>query len=145
MKEWILSIVGVIALGVLVDIILPSGKLAKYVRGAFSLLVVLVMSSIIPIIANADYTITFDSSKYFSSEQTISADNKPTCFCEQAEQTLLDNGYASNVEIEWEGTIIKRVKVFVQDSSFDGDTLARLAASALGISKERVWVLYGET
>lgn len=60
-----MSVVGVICLGVLVEIVLPSGKSAKYVRGAFSLLVVFVIASIIPSIAKADWTL--DLNDVFSS------------------------------------------------------------------------------
>ena len=45
MGAWIMSVVGVICLGVLLEIVLPSGKTTKYVRGTFSLLVVYVIDN----------------------------------------------------------------------------------------------------
>ena len=51
MGAWIMSVVGVICLGVLLEIVLPSGKTTKYVRGTFSLLVVFVISLIMLVVA----------------------------------------------------------------------------------------------
>ena len=60
MSAWIMSVVGVICLGVLLEIVLPSGKSTKYVKGAFSLLVVFAIASIIPTIAKAEWTLNID-------------------------------------------------------------------------------------
>lgn len=48
MGAWIISITGVICLGILLDIVLPDGKTTKYIRGAFSLIVILVIVSPLP-------------------------------------------------------------------------------------------------
>lgn len=45
---WIISIVGVICLGILLEIVLPEGQTGKYVKGAFSLLVVFVVAAPLP-------------------------------------------------------------------------------------------------
>ena len=42
---YILSIVGIVFLGVLIDIILPDGEINKFVKGAFSLIALLVIIS----------------------------------------------------------------------------------------------------
>ena len=68
MGAWVMSVVGVICLGVLLEIVLPSGKTTKYVRGTFSLLVVYVIASIIPVVAKADWD--FDSDDLFSTPDT---------------------------------------------------------------------------
>lgn len=48
MSAWVLSIVGVICLGVLLEILLPEGQTSKYVKGAFSLLVIFVVIAPLP-------------------------------------------------------------------------------------------------
>ena len=48
MGAWILSIAGVICLGILLEIVLSEGKTAKYVKGAFSLLVVIAIVAPLP-------------------------------------------------------------------------------------------------
>lgn len=42
---WIISIVGVVILGVLIDLILPDGQMQKYIKAVFSVVVVLAMVS----------------------------------------------------------------------------------------------------
>ena len=48
MKEWIMSITGIIVFGVLLDVVLPHGKTAKYIKGIFAVLVVYVIVSPLP-------------------------------------------------------------------------------------------------
>ncbi len=66
MKGWIISIVGVICLGILLEIVLPEGKTAKYVRGAFSLLVVFSIAAPLPGLIKGGAG--------FSASETIEAD-----------------------------------------------------------------------
>ena len=40
MAEWLMSVVGIVAAGVLLEIILPPGDTAKYAKGAYALIVV---------------------------------------------------------------------------------------------------------
>ena len=42
MNAWLLSIVGVVSLGVLLEILLADGETAKYIKGVFALAVVLI-------------------------------------------------------------------------------------------------------
>jgi len=45
---WILSIAGVVVLGVMIDFILPSGETNKYVKGMFAFITIFVIISPIP-------------------------------------------------------------------------------------------------
>ncbi len=141
MKEWILSVVGVIALGVLVDILLPSGKMAKYVRGAFSLLVVLVISSILPIIANADFQIDFDSSDFFAVESEKSA--KLYTYLEQKAKSELEwCNCECDVQVECDNTVVKSVRVIVYASEMSADNIVAVVTKTLGVNKNLVRVIY---
>lgn len=53
MQAWIIGIVGVICLGVLLEILLPEGQTGKYVKGAFSLMVIFVIIAPLPSLAKA--------------------------------------------------------------------------------------------
>lgn len=66
MNAWLLSIVGVVALGVLLEILLADGHTAKYIKGVFALAVVLVLVSPLPQFFNKD----FDIGKFFGEEMT---------------------------------------------------------------------------
>ncbi len=70
MTAWIMSIVGVVVIGVLIDVLTPEGDSNKYVKGVYALIVVLVIAS--PIVKALRSETDF--SKYFEdSFQTDSA------------------------------------------------------------------------
>lgn len=66
MNAWLLSIVGVVALGVLLEILLADGETAKYIKGVFALAVVLVLVAPLPKFLNKD----FDIGEFFGTEIT---------------------------------------------------------------------------
>lgn len=141
MKEWILSVVGVIALGVLVDIILPNGKIAKYVKGAFSLVVVLVISSIVPLIADIDFQIDADIGKYFSSE-SASTSQSFSFAKEKIEKELSEHDCICSVQIEWDNTLVKDVTVYVEKSNISGERIVEIIAECLSVNKNSIKVVY---
>lgn len=66
-SSWILSIAGVCVLGVLVDLILPSGQTKKYIKGIFAFITVLVVISPLPSLVNSNFSL----SAIFGDDQTI--------------------------------------------------------------------------
>lgn len=48
MSEYILKVVGVVFISIMVDLIIPSGKMEKYVKGVMALVIVFVIISPIP-------------------------------------------------------------------------------------------------
>lgn len=141
MKEWILSVVGVIALGVLVDIILPSGKMTKYVKGAFSLIVVIVISSIVPKIANMSFEIDDDMGKYFSQE-SVSASISSAFMQESIESELEKHDCICTVQIERENTLVKSVTVYVKKSSISGERIVQITSECFSVNKNNIRVVY---
>ena len=62
--EWIMKIIGLGALGVLLDVVLPEGETNKYIKGIFGIITVFVLFSPLPKLINADIKVdnlTFDS------------------------------------------------------------------------------------
>lgn len=57
LSAWIVSIVGIVILGVLVDIIITDGQTAKYIKSVFAIITVFVIASPIPKIINGDLNI----------------------------------------------------------------------------------------
>ncbi len=55
MNAWLLSIVGVVSLGVLLEILLADGETSKYIKGVFALAVVLVLVAPIPKFLNKNF------------------------------------------------------------------------------------------
>lgn len=63
MTEWLMSIVGVVAIGVLLDILLPSGEINKYIKGVFGIVVVFVIIIPLPKLVKGDFLNFFDASQ----------------------------------------------------------------------------------
>ncbi|MDE7208303.1 MAG: stage III sporulation protein AF [Clostridia bacterium] len=55
MSGWLIGIVGVVSLGVLIEVLLPEGENSKYIRGIFSIIVILLIIYPLPKLAKCDY------------------------------------------------------------------------------------------
>ncbi len=107
MTEYLLMLLGVILLGVLIDVILPSGSTSKYIMGIFSIFVM--FSIISPVVkwVKSDY----DIKNYFTSidiqldKQLLYNINnsKFNTLEQQIETHLEDNGYVGvNIDIQFD-------------------------------------------
>lgn len=101
MGVWIMSIVGVICLGILLEIMLPEGQTAKYVKGAFSLLIVFVIAAPLPNLLNKDWKLDYDASQFQVDEEYV---NTTYAFYADslkgdAVKLLAQNGYKTTVKI----------------------------------------------
>lgn len=85
MSGWLIGIVGVVSLGVLIEVLLPEGENSKYIRGIFSIIVIFVIISPLPKLAKGDYVKGFTS---------------------QVEEIAIDDKYYTSVK----GDIQKRVE-----------------------------------
>lgn len=83
MSSYLLTLLGVILIGVIIDVILPSGSTSKYISGMFALFVMLVMITPVLNWVNKDYKI----SDYFVNT-SITLD-----------QNLLNNMYSNKIEV----------------------------------------------
>ena len=63
MSGWLIGIVGVVSLGVLIEVLLPEGENSKYIRGIFSIIVIFVIISPLPKLAKGDYIKGFVTKK----------------------------------------------------------------------------------
>ena len=95
MSEWLLGIVGIIALGLLLEIVLPDGQITKYVRGAFSLLVIVAVIAPLPKIFGGDFEFVFDGVSYEidSTYLTSQGEEYESNLENNLEQILLKEGY----------------------------------------------------
>lgn len=103
MNGYLLALLGVILLGVLVDVILPSGSTSKYISGIFSIFVMFVMISPVLTWIKNDYKISdyFTSTDIELNEQLLHNINnsKFDAIEIEIEQELHNNGY-TNVDIQ---------------------------------------------
>lgn len=146
MNVWLLSIVGVVSLGVLLEILLADGETSKYIKGVFALAVVLVLVSPLPKFLNKD----FDMNEFFGEEiitQTAFLDSVATRKNSEREQRVLKELKNANFPVE-------RVRIFYLHRDFDDidiikiyvkgtvDELkiAEIVSSKLGCQKEKIKV-----
>ena len=101
MSEWLLGVVGVISLGLLLEILIPEGQTSKYVRGAFSLLVIFVVISPLPKLLGGEYDLNFDDVSYeIDSDYVIYTSSQYESSLEDdVEKVLAGEGIISIVEI----------------------------------------------
>lgn len=67
MIAWILSITGITVLSVLIDLILPTGQTAKYIKNVFAFIMIFVIISPLPKLINGSFNID----QIFESEDEI--------------------------------------------------------------------------
>lgn len=102
-SSWILSIAGVIALSVLIELILPDGEMNRYIKTIFSFIIVFVVISPIPKLLknNIDFSSIFDYENSFSIDENYLEQvnlNKLISAQEAIEKQCLNSGY-KNVHI----------------------------------------------
>ncbi len=138
MSEWIISIVGVILLGVLLEIVLPEGKTAKYVRGAFSLLIVFAIAAPLPALFKKDFSFTLDSGAVTADEtfEQTTYDRYALRLGAAVEEYLRDEGMEADVDVYIEDGKIYRVRVGL--SRGDPQSARAAVAKRLGIEESRV-------
>lgn len=101
---WLLSVIGIVVFGVLINLILPEGEIQKYIKAIFSVFVVFIM--IYPIL-NIDISkINYD--EFFYNQTSVTVDEKylenykekyRESLQNQCETVLNNNGY-QNVRVE---------------------------------------------
>jgi stage III sporulation protein AF len=152
MSEWLIGVVGIIALGLLLEILIPEGQTSKYVKGAFSLLVIFVVVSPLPKLLNGEYQLDFVDAEYsVDRNYLVYTTSRYTSSIESdLEKVLAEQGIDSAVEIVIkEGSVkdIEFVVVKIYVPGIDGNnentyiTRAReIVKKSLSISTDRIAV-----
>lgn len=146
MGAWIISITGVICLGILLDIVLPDGKTTKYIRGAFSLIVILVIVSPLPSLMKKEWKFSFDDSAFSSSDcdEEIEVSDMFSYSAEKCKEELKRQGITARVEIEYSSAVVRSVTVSVDDVSVSGEKVVSIVSESLCIAAYKIKVLYGQ-
>ena len=98
MNSYLLTLLGVIILGVLIDVILPSGSTSKYISGIFAIFVLFIIISPVLTWIKSDYKLN----DYFTTTDIQLNDkllnniyqSKLNALANDIAQQLNDNGYA---------------------------------------------------
>ena len=152
MSQWIVGVVGIISLGLLLEILIPEGQTSKYVKGAFSLLVIFVLISPLPKLLGGEYDFNFDGVSYeIDTDYLTYATNQYTRTLEDdLEEILKEQGIQSTVEIVVKDGNVKdidfvSVKIFLSgiDENEKNTHITRareIATKSLSVSKDKVYV-----
>lgn len=150
MTGWILGIVGVVVVGVLIDVLMPEGESNKYVKGVYALIVVLVIASPVVKFLKSDV----DFSKYFDSAfETDSAfvesvnDDRKQADEDKIANTLKLRGYENaQVVIFREASDIYRIDrvnvditLCAQSKDECGDDIEKIVKNAVDCDEVRIY------
>lgn len=155
---WILSIVGVVLLGVIIEIILPEGQVSKYIRGVTCLATVLVIVSPLAKLGDAN----FDIKKYISSEIELDEgmlaqinQAKAKNIEESLEKLLQEEGYENvdvSISADYYSVQMEIMAIFVdlsktvlngEDANINKyEEITSLIVKSLGVEEECI-LIYG--
>lgn len=145
--SWLLGLVGVVLLSVLADVLLPSGQTNKYIKGIFSLLVILTLITPIIKLKNADFNISdiIGGDEIAIDNDFISevSDRKVTALESRIEKELDNRGIKTEKVVLTisDGNINSITSVSVRISEIDNaDTVKRVVSEMLSISEDIVEV-----
>lgn len=127
MSAWLISIVGVVSLGVLIEIILPDGENTKYIRGIFSIIVIFVIISPLPKMMKGEFfkgfvgeneaQIEIDEDYYNLMKESIHQS-----IIDGLEDKLSENGYENvKFEVTFDENYAYTVKKVVVKNTFTSD------------------------
>ena len=145
MQGWIISVVCVIVLGVLMEIVLPNGKVAKYVKGTFALVVIFVIVAPLPKLIKSEWKFDF-STAWQNANATFEAETTKDYNDDKAAEVkkyLAANGYDCevNIEIGKETFEVERATIILIGDSKSADIVRDIVAKKLAISKSKVQVI----
>lgn len=113
MKGYILSILGIVIAGILIDVIVPSGSVNKYVKSIYSIFVVaVILNPLITLISKSknlslnyvDYELDKELISYIYTERTVKLE-------EDIENYLAKEGFA-NIDIVFNFSIEKNELIY---------------------------------
>ena len=130
MNEWLVSIVGVVFLGVMLDLIYPNGKTNKFCKAIFGIFVMFVMVSPVLKLKDSNYQIKIDEA-YLSNIKNLQINNLNV----QIENALLNSGF-KGVDVEIEGNMIDN-EIVIENVYVDISNLV-LSEKLVNINKYEV-------
>ncbi len=156
MTEWILSLIGMAFLGVVIETILPNGKLNTFIKSVFALFLLFVIVKPLPKIFNKDLSINTDYNYEEDSNFLINLNQKKIENYEISILNQLKNEGISNVNIEFEADTtssdLKIQKVYIDicnivlnnsDKHINiTDTILKIVTNTLNVSDKEV-IIYG--
>lgn len=112
MTAWLLSIVGIVFLGVMVDIIAPSGKTNAFIKSIFAIfLIYVVITPIVKYIKKGEFKVDFETEYSTENLSITEAEHKIS-------DLLISNGFYG-IDVEIKGYVSKD-KIMAQKVVLNG-------------------------
>lgn len=135
MNAWLLSIVGIVALGVLLEILLADGETAKYIKGVFALAVVLVLVAPLPKFLNKN----FDIDDFFGIEMNV----QTTFINSITERKNSEREEKLLKQLQQEGVEVTKVKIYYLKGDIDYIDVVKIYAKQ-GCDKQKILQLVSD-
>lgn len=134
--QWVLGVVGVVLLGVLVDVLLPKGQMSKYVKAIFTVLLIFVLLT--PVSALFRQQIPLSSLFDFQTEGYQTDDDYIEIIDNASALTRVQSRYPAVYDLR-----ITSEGVVVYTTGEADETLALYVAMLLGVSAKEVTIYVG--
>jgi Stage III sporulation protein AF (Spore_III_AF). len=158
MSAWILSITGIVVLGVLADVLLPEGQTNKYIKGIFGILTLLAIISPLPRLLNfefgAESLYNFDAD--IVPDENFSESVRGVYAAERRAESYVKSLGVTGAEIyvaydAKNPSKIDYVNIYLSNAEFNGaplnsDIVVKIESGVselLSINADRVRILYG--
>lgn len=151
-SSWLLSIVGIIIIGSLIEIILPNSNLSKYIKSIFAFIVIFVIISPIISLIKDDISLDANYDNYINNDFISSLNEDKINFLEKNIEMLCNAYGLKNVEVQIMANqvenelILDTVQVFLYDLVIDENiehidkyqVLEDIIKANLKIEKEKI-------
>ncbi len=151
-SSWLLSIVGIIIIGSLIEIILPNSNLSKYIKSIFAFIVIFVIISPIISLIKDDISLDANYDNYINNDFISSLNEDKINFLEKNIEMQCNAYGLKNVEVQIMSNqvenelILDTVQVFLYDLVIDENiehidkyqVLEDIIKANLKIEKEKI-------
>jgi stage III sporulation protein AF len=154
-SAWLLSILGVVIIGVLADILTPEGEMQKYIRSVFAIITVFVIISPLPSLLNKEFDLenVFNKSRIVYDSNYFENINRQYALTieKTVKNSLEENGYAVNfIVVDYTHFVsdfnVEYINIYLSNLVIGGnpahinkkEDILRLVQEAVKINKERI-------
>lgn len=149
-SAWAIAILGVVIIGITVDLLMPSGKMEKPIRSFFAALTLLIIITPLPSLINNGFNVDIDFSgqSYYDTEYLDYVNGlKADYAANSMQQTLKSKGYSGftcavklkdNLEIESISIKIDANGIYCNGEHINRQVLTNAIAEIFSISEDSI-------
>lgn len=148
MREFLLSVVGVVVLSLIVEVICPIKKMKTSVALSFSLVVIFVLVSGVRSLLKNEKKLSFGEYAIMIEEGGVSMMNESVTLMEEqvAKALRAEGGNVRSVDIDY---VISELKIEIQgvqvqmgDENMGEDEVKKIVKKIMDLGEDKIWVRY---